>query len=712
MKRTAFCLALLLTFGSSALADLVNPATLTLEETSPSRFTVELTLPVIQGRVVKARPVFPDICVIEGDAEVRGDVAKAVRTWAMTCDPTEMVGTAIGVQGLLGTSLDVQLTLETLDGRKYVGQLRPTQAYYLVPPPPTLWSMAVEVGRAAARQVLSRPELAILLLLCLFLGLRRPGLFASAGAFAVALALGQWLKTENWIGVSSFLPTMLTAVIGLAIAFRIIRGNGSSPHATWRTSSVLMALIGVLYGGGGLPVEMVLSRNEQYLAFLFSALGTMAGLTLVILCAGQLHAVVAGAGGGIRERLRFWIVYLAGVAACAIALYQATAPLFGSGVTPAVPLAALLGAIALGAWCGAQSPTIRSLLPGVAGCMAIVGMVLSLRGTTLPQTTLAVFGSLALIGLLLVRPVRLPAWAVLLPVAVFSLYHGAHAAGVLRESVALPVAQATAMMVLLVFLFLLAHHQAGQRSQGGAAVRLFGLAAAVLAVAWRFSEYRHWMGGEVAADASMGLVRLPLLTLILAIAALLLWPRRRRFDPSVAKRAMPLHWCLVLVALFTVSVAGIRVPNPFHTPRAPTAAEARPIMAMLLTDTYLAFNLPDEDAAFDRLARNLSEDLVPGVYLDSRRRLTAGTRKGAEVTVKDVNVISVGDSSAFDSSDGSFTYPCKWVVTARVKHWQHIHDRQNIYVGTLTIRVENDRWKIGDLELVSEEREILSWKQS
>ena len=712
MRRIAASLVLSLAFGSGALADLVNPSTLKLEERSPSRFTVELTLPVIQGRVVKARPVIPNICVIEGDAEVRGDAAKAVRTWAMTCDPKEMVGTAIGVQGLLGTALDVQLTIETLDGRRYVGQLRPTRAYYLVPPPPTLRSMAIEIGGASVRRALGHPELALLLLLCLFLGLRLPGLFISAGAFSVALGFGQWLKTENWIGVSSFLPVMLTAVMGLAVAWSLIRGRNAAPHGAWRSSSILMALMGVLYGGGGMTVEMVLSRSEQRLAFLLSALGTMAGLALVILCAGQLHALVAGLGETACKRLRFWIAYLGGVAACAIVLYQATAPLFGAGVTPAVPLAALLGSVALGAWCGTQPPAMRSFLPGVAGCMAIAGMVLSLRGIDLPQTTLAVYGSLALVGLLLVRPVRLPAWAVPVPVALFSLYHAAHAGGLLRESVALPVAQATAMAALLVFLFLVAHQQAGGRSPAGAAVRLFGLAAALLAVAWRFSEYRDWMGGEVAAEAAMGLFRLPVLTVILALAALLLWPRRRRFRPAAARNALPLHWCLVLAALFTVSVAGVRVPNPFHTPRAPTAAEARPIMAMLLTDTYLAFNLPDEDAAFDHLARNLSEELVPGVYLDSRRRLMAGTRKGAEVTVKDVSVMSVGDSSGFDSSDGSFTYPCKWVVTARVKHWQHIHDRQNIYVGTLTIRVENDRWKIDDLELLSEEREILSWKQS
>jgi hypothetical protein len=341
-----------------------------------------------------------------------------------------------------------------------------------------------------------------------------------------------------------------------------------------------------------------------------------------------------------------------------------------------------------------------------------MGMVLSLRGFSLPQTTLAVYGSLALVGLLLIRPVRWPGWAVLALAAVFSLYHGVYVGGILRGSVALPVAQATSMIFFIVFLFVAAHYHAGQCGLGGAAVRMFGLAAALLAVLWRFAEYRHWMEGEMAVEATMGLFRLPVLTIILAMAALVVWPRRRRFQPSVDKKALPAHWLLILAALFTLSVAGISLPNPFYTPRAPTSAEARPIMDMLLTDTYLAFNLPDEDAAFDRLARNLSEDLVPGVYLDSRRRLTAGTRKGAEVTVKDVSVMSVDVPRDFDTGDGVFTYPCRWVVTARVRHWQHIHDRQNKYVGTLSIRVEDGRWKIANLELFSEEREILSWKKT
>ena len=86
-------------------------------------------------------------------------------------------------------------------------------------------------------------------------------------------------------------------------------------------------------------------------------------------------------------------------------------------------------------------------------------------------------------------------------------------------------------------------------------------------------------------------------------------------------------------------------------------------MAMLLTDTYLAFNLADEDAAFDQLARNLSVDLVPVVYLDSRRRLTAGTRQGAGGHCKGRGARDVGRSrsSLGESSAASWTFPCKWL---------------------------------------------------
>jgi hypothetical protein len=104
------------------------------------------------------------------------------------------------------------------------------------------------------------------------------------------------------------------------------------------------------------------------------------------------------------------------------------------------------------------------------------------------------------------------------------------------------------------------------------------------------------------------------------------------------------HWLLLGLAFFALPHGMLSCRRPFYTPRAPTAAEARHIMGRLLTDTYFAFNVKDENQAFDALEANLSEELIADVYLDSRRRLSAGTRQGAQVTVKAVQVKSVDEA--------------------------------------------------------------------
>ena len=148
MRRLAtiillYCLA----WTGIAIADFTNPATLELTEVAPAEFRVVLTLPLINGRVLKAKPILPDICVIKGDLDERGVSGSVIRTWQMECNPDDLVGAPIGVAGLLGTSQEIQLTIETLDGRKYVQPLRPTQSFFAIPPPPTLARLALDAGR-------------------------------------------------------------------------------------------------------------------------------------------------------------------------------------------------------------------------------------------------------------------------------------------------------------------------------------------------------------------------------------------------------------------------------------------------------------------------------------------------------------------------------------------------------------------------------------
>jgi hypothetical protein len=170
------------------------------------------------------------------------------------------------------------------------------------------------------------------------------------------------------------------------------------------------------------------------------------------------------------------------------------------------------------------------------------------------------------------------------------------------------------------------------------------------------------------------------------------------------------HWVLLGLAIFLIPIGTVALPNPFFEPTAPRGDDARRVVSKVLWDTYHALNIKNEDELYDRLALSVTGDLLADVYLDSRRRLTAGTREGAEVTVRDVSVVEVDDSALGTSHEAGFSYPCRWIVTARVRHLQHVHHRQNIYSGNLTIRVDDERWKIAGVELASEERVVLPWK--
>jgi hypothetical protein len=76
------------------------------------------------------------------------------------------------------------------------------------------------------------------------------------------------------------------------------------------------------------------------------------------------------------------------------------------------------------------------------------------------------------------------------------------------------------------------------------------------------------------------------------------------------------------------------------------------------------------------------------------------------VTVREVELLEISD---WNNTDGANTLSLdsKWVVTARVKHLQHIHHRRNQYTGTIVLKTEDSRWKISNIVLTSEDREVV-----
>jgi hydrogenase/urease accessory protein HupE len=410
---------------------------------------------------------------------------------------------------------------------------------------------------------------------------------------------------------------------------------------------------------------------------------------------------------GTRQgRGHFWIVYGAGLLAAALFWYEASTLAFVEGIVPGLPVVFWVAIGCLGLWCRVQTGCWSSGLALVAGSCFGLGLVFSFLNVTLPLQSLVTLVFLAYLGVTLLFSLPGSMWLRIFLVAGGMFYYGCATGYHFRDTTALPVAHGVGAAVLLSFLFYICYQIMQGRIMPSFPVRVCGLLACALSVLLRLQEYRDWFQDEILPTLAMGSLQVPVLAVLLLLGAGLAWPRKRHFQVAQAGGPAVMHWLLLGLAFFVFPYGSLNCRRPFYTPRAPTPVEARHIMGRLLRDTYLAFNVTDENRAFDALEANLSEDLIADVYLDSRRRLNAGTRQGAQVTVKAVQVKSVEEVLSKSQSFTSYTYPCQWVVTARVKHLKHIHDRQNVYLGELTIGIEDDRWKITKLVLKNEERII------
>ena len=76
------------------------------------------------------------------------------------------------------------------------------------------------------------------------------------------------------------------------------------------------------------------------------------------------------------------------------------------------------------------------------------------------------------------------------------------------------------------------------------------------------------------------------------------------------------------------------------------------------------------------------------------------------MVVKQVSLQQVAMPSSAEKIDNP-VYRCEWTVTAKVTHWQHTHERRNLYEGDLRLAVEDGSWKLADLSLRSEERKVV-----
>jgi hydrogenase/urease accessory protein HupE len=709
----ALILALVILTGTAG-ADVAFPARLDVVELESGVFEITFTLPIVEGRKLRAEPRLPPTCVDSSTRESGASTGGFTSTWNVECDPASLAGEAILIDGLLGTQTDLAFTLNFLDGRSYSSILRPSRPGFLVPENPSMVALAAEAIISGLRRTVRHLSLWLVIAVAALLGQRPRALAHAALAFATGHYVAQWMGGHGWLEVT---PTVRNLLVWSTIAVPAIRLAGGGEgwkhwlQPLWPTA----LLIGLLFGGAqpeALPTEG-LSNAEQMLALILFSVGTVVAVLLMTAAAHELSAIFAlTADGRWRGGGKRVAGYLIGSLAVAMLVASLAGMWIGGGGDFRAPLEFALLAAALG-------PTVALTrqrgIGGSAGFLtfAVVGAALGLARVPLPVASLMTLGSLLVLGgaLAAARPLAAH-WALAIAVVAVPA-HGWATASVLVENVSRSTAVTFGVALVAVCVFHAGFVASRDPGSGDPSVpvRLLGAFVAVLAVAWRLAEYRTWFEREVATEAALGLARLPLLSLGLLIVAVVWWARARRAEPSEESEQRPhrRHRIAFVGAFLLLPYGTLAVPNPFFAAYAPRGDGARLIMSKVLSDTYQALNIEDEEELYDTLAESVTGDLIGDLYLDNRRRLTAGTRQGTEVTIRGVNVLEIGEPTDVATAAGGYSYDCRWAVVARVQHLQHVHHRRQIYGGVLTLRAEEGRWKVAGVELHSEDRIVLPW---
>jgi hypothetical protein len=121
----------------------------------------------------------------------------------------------------------------------------------------------------------------------------------------------------------------------------------------------------------------------------------------------------------------------------------------------------------------------------------------------------------------------------------------------------------------------------------------------------------------------------------------------------------------------------------------------------LLHNIYRAFDYRDEEQIYDVLAKSVTGNLLNDVYLETRNGLELANQGGAQVKVKNIDML---EARQIGENDDGLLVEARWNVAGSVGHWGHIHQRSNAYHARLTLQGIDGAWKLTGLDILEEER--------
>ena len=160
-----------------------------------------------------------------------------------------------------------------------------------------------------------------------------------------------------------------------------------------------------------------------------------------------------------------------------------------------------------------------------------------------------------------------------------------------------------------------------------------------------------------------------------------------------------------ITCLLVLGVGGLILAVKIRSERAvpPAGEELEDVVYGLLRNVYRAFEFRDESVIYDELNKSVDGDLLEEIYLEILGSLELENAGGPRIRVSEVALRDILDEEK--GQKGTHWATAEWVTVGEVTHWGHTHERTNKYRARFGLYPVQGEWKIGDLKLLSEERE-------
>ncbi|MCK5461810.1 MAG: hypothetical protein KAI95_02300, partial [Bacteroidales bacterium] len=164
------------------------------------------------------------------------------------------------------------------------------------------------------------------------------------------------------------------------------------------------------------------------------------------------------------------------------------------------------------------------------------------------------------------------------------------------------------------------------------------------------------------------------------------------------------QWIIIVLVLGFISYPFVRfqVNIPFLPHGKPSSERASVILNDVLKNVYRAFDRRNENDVYDRLAISVSGDQLTEIYLQNRQSMELENRGGARANVDDVNIQEL--SNIKRHKDRGYVADTRWTVRGSVNHFGHTHYRQNQYRALVSFGIDDENWKINNIEIVDSRR--------